>query len=714
MSHSQNMFVKQLCIKWLLMQVILVTVTINLSAASPGTVDRIFGLLGKATVDMGGTNDRSFASALQSDGKIILVGATTINGNTDFAVTKLNADGGLDLNFGANGKVLTDFNGEFEQAHTVVIQPDGKIIVAGSGNQWETATGLKLARYNTDGSLDISFGASGKVNMQVAGQNVNLPTMVLQPDGKILVAAMRADHRLVLLRFNSDGSQDNSFNNSNSQAIQQSWVWNPASLALQSDGKIIVAATVNYTFGVFRFGNDGILDNSFGQGGFVSTSFTYQGNNASGASPNAIAVQPDGKILVAGYFSGGAEQTPTLVRYLPNGNLDPNFAPNLTREITDGCFCTANIEQILLSPDGKFYLAGRPWASLSRYLDDGTPDRSFGFRGTRRFVYRDNLELTNALLLNDGKILISGTHSSTSNQNQYDFVAERIQVNQTRATTRADFDGDGKTDFSVYRSEFLNPQPHGWRVLSSRNNTLLRPPLTVVPQVLVPNDYDDDRITDAAGYSSGVWSIAASSSGNEGFGRQLGVAGDIPISADYDGDGYADHAVYRPNLGRWLIMFSQKSAVIRTDRFDFGLETDKPVPADYDGDGRTDIAVFRPTNGVWYIWQSSSESLLSIQWGIGSDKLVPADYDGDGKADIAIVRDGNWYILRSSDNSFFAVNWGFNTDKPVPGDYDGDSKTDIAVYRDGNWYVLKSSDSSLLAVQWGVSNDIPIPFTYLP
>jgi hypothetical protein len=147
----------------------------------------------------------------------------------------------------------------------------------------------------------------------------------------------------------------------------------------------------------------------------------------------------------------------------------------------------------------------------------------------------------------------------------------------------------------------------------------------------------------------------------------LGNETDIPMSGDFDGDGKADFAVYRPDLTyAWFIrLSSQNYTAIAT--YQWGLEGDTPVAADYDGDGKTDIAVFRPSTGVWYIVKSSSSTGTVYTWGGGMDIPVPGDYDGDGKVDIAVFRPstGIWYILHMGTGTGATVTWGGNGDIPV-------------------------------------------------
>jgi len=272
----------------------------------------------------------------------------------------------------------------------------------------------------------------------------------------------------------------------------------------------------------------------------------------------------------------------------------------------------------------------------------------------------------------------------------------------------ADFDGDGKSDFSIWR-----PNASQWWILQSSNNNASATNFGLSIDRIAPGDFDGDGKTDIAVFRppSGVWYWLNSSTGSFSA-VNWGLNGDIPTPSDFDGDGKTDLAVFRPSNGTWYVLKSSDNGF---SIFNFGLNGDLPVTSDYDADGRADFAVFRPSSGIWYLQQSTA-GFAAAQFGISTDKPVQADYDGDGKTDIAVFRPSNgvWYLLQSTDG-ISVQQWGLNGDIPAPGDFDGDGKTDLAVFRpsQGVWYVKKSAGGNLIA-QFGANGDVPVEAGYIP
>jgi len=272
----------------------------------------------------------------------------------------------------------------------------------------------------------------------------------------------------------------------------------------------------------------------------------------------------------------------------------------------------------------------------------------------------------------------------------------------TRAKAAADFDGDAKTDFSVYR-----PVGGLW-IINNSTGGLQVSEWGSPSSIPVPGDYDGDNITDFAVFHppSGLWYILRSTDGTVAIQQFGGNPSAVPVPGDYDGDSKTDVALFAGGL--WYILRSSDSHM---NVFEWGSSTDHPVPGDYDGDGKTDTCVFREGVG-WFSRNSSDGKVRYREWGVAGDVGAPGDFDGDGRTDIAVFRPstGVWFILKSSNNSVSVVEWGSSIAKPEVGDYDGDGKDDITVWNPGQfWYVLRSSDGLVTVLEWGVNTDIPIP-----
>ena len=273
-----------------------------------------------------------------------------------------------------------------------------------------------------------------------------------------------------------------------------------------------------------------------------------------------------------------------------------------------------------------------------------------------------------------------------------------------RERTAYDFDGDKKADISVFRDGnwYMNRTQLGFFATQFGATT----------DRLVSADYDGDGKADVAVFrgdaDKAYFYVLGSTTGFKD--TQFGIGTDIPVPADYDGDGKADFAVYRngATAGAASYIYYRPSSEpgVNFRAIQLGAKGDIPVVADYDGDGKADAAVYRPSDGVWYMLRSR-DGFTAVQFGISTDLPVVADYDGDGKADPAVYRSGTWYLLRSKDG-FTGVQFGNPTDMPVPADLDADGKDDIAVYRAGAWYWLESHDGGFKALNFGITSDVPV------
>ncbi|MFO0841569.1 MAG: hypothetical protein U0797_04090 [Gemmataceae bacterium] len=293
-----------------------------------GALDPTFGSGGQVVTSFSNHYDAANAIIMQSDGKILIAGGSIRSGSKtglDFLVARYNADGSVDTSFGSGGYTVTDFKTGYDSANAVAIQPQGagpsKILAAGSATVANKGV-TALARYNANGSLDTTFGSKGKVTIDTGG----IRRMVVDGAGRILGMA-----GTTLTRYTANGALDTTFGSGGKVVTNIKENGYPSSFALQADGKIIVAATspdpVTGTdeFVVARYTANGAIDATFGTGGIVTTHPPTGHPCFSG-----LAIQADGKVVLAG-FEGGVDpdgvdrQGEYILRYNTNGSLDGAF-----------------------------------------------------------------------------------------------------------------------------------------------------------------------------------------------------------------------------------------------------------------------------------------------------------------------------------------------------------------------------------------------------
>jgi uncharacterized delta-60 repeat protein len=343
-----------------------------------GSLDTTFGTQGIVTADLSDRVDIATALAIQSDGKIIAAGqAGTGPGPFSVALVRYNRDGSLDMGFGIGGKVITDFAGPYESALALAIQSDGRIIAAGVAyaSVLSTSGDFVLVRYESDGSLDRTFGIDGKVTTDWSGGLDLAKALAILSDGKIVAAgdACTSDYRQpcygALARYNKDGLLDTTFGVGGKVTTDVLETSRLNALAVQSDGKIIAAGFSQSAgsfadFGLVRYNDNGSLDTTFGSGGKVTTAF---GPWSDGIW--AVSLQPDGKIVAGGdtlsgddLLSGvGSGSAFGLARYNRDGSLDTRFGigGKVKTELPPGRL--ASLRSLGIQRDGKIVALGEGW-----------------------------------------------------------------------------------------------------------------------------------------------------------------------------------------------------------------------------------------------------------------------------------------------------------------------------------------------------------------
>jgi uncharacterized delta-60 repeat protein len=395
--------------------------------AAPGQLDSAFDSDGRVTTDLGGSDDGIVAAAVQSDGKIVVVGISPGGFDDDAVLARYTSTGALDSTFDGDGICVV----AGLDPRDVAIQPDGKIVVAGSADSADLDRDFAVARVDSSCTPDTSFGDNG-----LAGEdgtfngNDEARGMALQADGKIVVAGWSDQESeggdAVVARFTVDGDYDSSFLGDGRRILAMGAHSEAFAVAIQPNGKIVVAGQGGGGAGQFalaRLLDSGSLDDSFGDDGHVRTDF--------GGSDSVldVALQPDGKIVAAGVTSGDF----AVARYKKGGGLDPTFSDN-GRNRTDFHGGDDSAAGVVLQPNGRIVLAGEaapagpdegPQFGLARYRSDGALDRTFSRNGKQQTRFGSNHEdFGTDVVLQGGRIVVVG-RATPGLPHEFDFGLAR-------------------------------------------------------------------------------------------------------------------------------------------------------------------------------------------------------------------------------------------------------------------------------------------------
>ena len=429
------------------------------SNSQAGLLDISFGNLGIVQTDIANANDYGFSTVVQPDGKIIVVGigmVDTIQYN-NFVVIRYKTNGSLDSTFGTNGIVTTDFyGGTTDEAISVCLQPNGKIIVAGKSESSSNMIDFAIARYNSDGSLDLTFVGDGKVTTDIAGENDYGSCVKIQNDGKIVLAGYSGNalnNKLTVVRYNPNGSLDNTFDGDGITTTQVGYIYLYAqSLAIQADGKIVATASsgstpsLNYQdILVVRYNTDGSLDTTFDHDGVLLADFCYQDY------ANCVSIQTDGRILVTGRSYDTINtlgNNLTLLRFNSNGSLDTTFNGS-GKVITDVTTLPDHGYSIAVQGNGKIVVVGHSFDGvgdfkiiLVRYNPDGSLDNTFD---------------------NDGLVI-----TNITNGHEY---GESVTIQSDGKIVVTGFVYDGFSTYDIFVARYIGDIPYPLSIQQSSNNT---------------------------------------------------------------------------------------------------------------------------------------------------------------------------------------------------------------------------------------------------
>jgi uncharacterized delta-60 repeat protein len=351
------------------------------------------------------------AVAVQGDHKVVVAGRVNQSHSGDFAVARFQRDGRPDPMFGSGGTAITSF-GDNEEAQAVAVQPDGKLIAAGGPEQCPGCAGFgfEVVRYRGDGTLDPTFSGDGKQRIAgpAFGTKLNAAFDVLvQPDGKLVLAGL-ANGKFAVVRLTAAGGLDRTFDGDGIAYVDSPAHDAAYAAGIQADGKIVVAGISGPNGMVARLTTAGRPDTSFGTGGKVISPF-----NSSFRAIQDLLIQPNGAIVVAGQTTRVVNQSSDgdfiVARYTPAGGLDPTFSGDGIAKANFSMYgaATDNATSVALQPDGKLLALGYAGdrAGFARFLPDGTPDPGFGDGGI--VISQAPSSAFGAALQPDGELLVA-------------------------------------------------------------------------------------------------------------------------------------------------------------------------------------------------------------------------------------------------------------------------------------------------------------------
>lgn len=388
----------------ILLLINLLGLSLSVYSQVPGDLDSLFGINGKITLSLGTGSDYGRNICNQDDGKLLVGGSS----QGDFALIRLENNGSMDLSFGQDGIVKTEV-GTAATMTSLIIQPDEKIIGVGFAKINGSYNGFVLVRYNSNGSLDGTFGINGIVKSIFGNTEALGRSVAIQVDGKILVTGEVGGwpSDFATIRYNPDGTLDNSFGNG---GIVITDLGNgldlPKDIVIQNDNKIIVVGHVEPDMGIVRYNPNGTLDSLFGIEGKVITELGLSSEHS------AVVIREDNKIVTVGHYSNGGSYRIAITCYNPDGTLDSLFGDGGITIVHSGYSDYAS-EVLLQQNDhivvsGTSYLGALSYFELIKFNEFGIVDSTFGNDGIVRTTFNQYDRCNGIALQEDGKIVAAG------------------------------------------------------------------------------------------------------------------------------------------------------------------------------------------------------------------------------------------------------------------------------------------------------------------
>jgi uncharacterized delta-60 repeat protein len=680
---------------------------------------------------------------------------------------------GLDPGFGQAGQVIGTFgstNGS-AKASALAIQPDGKIVVSGTITTGsETSYEIVVERFDADGTIDTTFGQGGTSVVASVPDGNDLDVVVsnkvlIQPDGKIVLAASFPVNQVSqndVIRLDADGSLDSTFGLGGFAGVTnlQATSSTIAGLALQADGKIVLAGTAASTnadydsdFAAERLDPNGTIDTTFGNGGLAAIVSPLAPGNPSefiegpSASALSVAVEANGDILLGGQtspFSRGSmvnENEGIVLQLNPSGELDTTFG-------TNGYAKTFGLaaNSVAIQPDGKIDAVGADSITSGFTVDTTQKVTQLNADGSADSTY-------NGVVTTFDGIPLSGSNAFLSDVSDTLAIAPNgkvVTAGGPEIVARLDLQGNpdpslaaNGIDQAVSSSSFrtavssltssLAIGTNGRIAVVADGSATLGGTTGVLLSVFnpgeTPGDYFETGTTDPALDipSSGVIAIRPSTGEADAI-IPFGIAGTgqtIAAPGDYDGSGRTEVGAYFPSAGAFAYRPANGSADVVVPFGIAGSGQSIPVPGNYDGSAQTELAVYLPSIGAFAYRPANGGPDVIEPFGFaGQGKTIPApaDYFGTGQDDIAAYLPslGDYAIRNPAGGPDEIIPFGIAGDGqsiPVPGDYDGSGKAEIAVYLPsiGSFAYRPANGGPDVIVPFGLSGtgqSIPMPGDY--